>query len=202
MFAYIKGTIEDIGIDYIVVDNSNMGFKIMTSSNVISKVKVHDERTIYTYMNVREDDISLFGFLTKDEIDVFKLLIGVSGIGPKGALAIMSTLSMDELRMAVIAGDHKAIAKANGIGPKTAQKVVIELKDKFKLEDVFGTNGETASTDLPGSTGDDIINDAVLALNALGYSESESFRIVKKTALNGNYDTVEALIKASLKNII
>lgn len=202
MFAYIKGTIEDIGIDYIVVDNSNMGFKIMTSSNVISKVKVHDERTIYTYMNVREDDISLFGFLTKDEIDVFKLLIGVSGIGPKGALAIMSTLSMDELRMAVIAGDHKAIAKANGIGPKTAQKVVIELKDKFKLEDVFGTNSETASTDLPGSTGDDIINDAVLALNALGYSESESFRIVKKTALNGNFDTVEALIKASLKNII
>lgn len=202
MFAYIKGTIEDIGIDYIVVDNSNMGFKIMTSSNVISKVKVHDERTIYTYMNVREDDISLFGFLTKDEIDVFKLLIGVSGIGPKGALAIMSTLSMDELRMAVIAGDHKAIAKANGIGPKTAQKVVIELKDKFKLEDVFGTNDQTASTDLPGSTGDDIINDAVLALNALGYSESESFRIVKKTALNGNFDTVEALIKASLKNII
>ena len=202
MFAYIKGTIEDIGIDYIVVDNSNMGFKIMTSANVISKVKVHDERTIYTYMNVREDDISLFGFLTKDEIDVFKLLIGVSGIGPKGALAIMSVLSMDELRMAVIAGDHKAIAKANGIGPKTAQKVVIELKDKFKLEDVFGTNDETASTDLPGSTGDDIINDAVLALNALGYSESESFRIVKKTALNGNFDTVEALIKASLKNII
>lgn len=201
MFAYIKGTIEDIGTDYIVVDNSNMGFKVMTSANVIAKVSIHDEKTIYTYMNVREDDISLFGFLTKDEIEVFKLLIGVSGIGPKNALSIMSALTMDELRMAVIAGDYKAIAKANGVGPKTAQKAVIELKDKFKLEDVFGTS-DTADDSLSDGTGDDIISDAVLALNALGYSESEALRIVKKTALNGKYDTVEALIKASLKNIM
>lgn len=201
MFAYIKGTIEDIDTDYIVVDNNNMGFKVMTSANVISKVSLHEERTIYTYMNVREDDISLFGFLTKDEITVFKLLIGVSGIGPKNALAIMSALTMDELRMAVIAGDYKAIAKANGVGPKTAQKAVIELKDKFKLEDVFGTT-ETSEDNLSDSNGDDIIGDAVLALNALGYSETESFRIVKKTALNGRYETVEELIKASLKNIM
>lgn len=201
MFAYIKGTIEDIDTDYIVVANNNMGFKIMTSTNVISKVSLHEERTIYTYMNVREDDISLFGFLTKDEITVFKLLIGVSGIGPKNALAIMSALTMDELRMAVIAGDYKAIAKANGVGPKTAQKAVIELKDKFKLEDVFGT-AETSEDNLSDSNGDDIIGDAVLALNALGYSETESFRIVKKTALNGRYETVEELIKASLKNIM
>ncbi len=201
MFAYIKGTIEDIDTDYIVVDNNNMGFKIMTSANVISKVSLHEERTIYTYMNVREDDISLFGFLTKDEITVFKLLIGVSGIGPKNALAIMSALTMDELRMAVIAGDYKAIAKANGVGPKTAQKAVIELKDKFKLEDVFGT-AEASEDNLSDSNGDDIIGDAVLALNALGYSETESFRIVKKTALNGRYETVEELIKASLKNIM
>ncbi|MBR3833510.1 MAG: Holliday junction branch migration protein RuvA [Lachnospiraceae bacterium] len=201
MFAYIKGTIEDIDTDYIVVDNNNMGFKVMTSANVISKVSLHEERTIYTYMNVREDDISLFGFLTKDEITVFKLLIGVSGIGPKNALAIMSALTMDELRMAVIAGDYKAIAKANGVGPKTAQKAVIELKDKFKLEDVFGT-AEASEDNLSDSNGDDIIGDAVLALNALGYSEAESFRIVKKTALNGRYETVEELIKASLKNIM
>lgn len=201
MFAYIKGTIEDIDTDYIVVDNNNMGFKVMTSANVISKVSLHEERTIYTYMNVREDDISLFGFLTKDEITVFKLLIGVSGIGPKNALAIMSALTMDELRMAVIAGDYKAIAKANGVGPKTAQKAVIELKDKFKLEDVFGT-AEASEDNLSDSNGDDIIGDAVLALNALGYSETESFRIVKKTALNGRYETVEELIKASLKNIM
>ena len=201
MFAYIKGTIEDIDIDYIVVESNNVGFKVMTSSNVISKLSLHQERTIYTYMNVREDDISLFGFLTKDEIDAFKLLIGVSGIGPKNALSIMSALTMDELRMAIIAGDYKAIAKANGVGPKTAQKAVIELKDKFKLEDVFGTS-ESEDDNLSETTGDDIIGDAVLALNALGYSESEAYKIVKKTALNGNYDTVEALIKASLKNIM
>lgn len=201
MFSYIKGRIEDIDIDYIVVDNNNIGFKVMTSSNVISKVSLHEERTIFTYMNVREDDISLYGFLTKDEINAFKLLIGVSGIGPKGALAVMSTLTMDELRMAVIAGDHKSIAKANGIGPKTAQKVVIELKDKFKLEDVFG-NTEVDEGGLSEGAGDDIISDAVLALNALGYSEAESLRIVKKTALKGTYNTVEDLIKASLKNIM
>lgn len=201
MFSYIKGRIEDIDIDYIVVDNNNIGFKVMTSSNVISKVSLHEERTIFTYMNVREDDISLYGFLTKDEINAFKLLIGVSGIGPKGALAVMSTLTMDELRMAVIAGDHKSIAKANGIGPKTAQKVVIELKDKFKLEDVFGYT-EVDEGGLSEGAGDDIISDAVLALNALGYSEAESLRIVKKTALKGTYNTVEDLIKASLKNIM
>lgn len=201
MLAYIKGTIEDIDIDYIVVDNNNVGFKILTSANVIAKLSLHEERTIYTYMNVREDDISLFGFLTKDEINVFKLLIGVSGIGPKNALAIMSALTMDEIRMAVISGDYKAIAKANGVGPKTAQKAVIELKDKFKLEDVFGT-GDSSDGDLSEATGDDIIGDAVLALNALGYSESEAYKIVKKTALAGTYNNVEELIKASLKNII
>lgn len=201
MFSYIKGTIEDIDMDYIVVENNNIGFKVLTSANVISKVSLHEDRTIYTYMNVREDDISLFGFLTKDEISVFKLLISVSGIGPKGALAIMSALSMDELRMAVISGDYKAIAKANGVGPKTAQRVVIELKDKFKLEDVFGTV-DSGDGDLSEDASDDIISDAVLALNALGYSESESLRIVKRTALQGSYGTVEDLIKASLKNIM
>lgn len=201
MFSYIKGKIEDIDIDYIVVDNSGMGFKIMTSANVISKVSLHEDRTIYTYMNVREDDISLYGFLSKDEINVFKLLIGVSGIGPKAALAIMSALTVDEIRMAIIAGDHKAIAKANGVGPKIAQRVVVELKDKFKLEDVFGTD-EESSGDLSDNTGDDIISDAVLALNALGYSESEALRVVKKTAVGNTYSTVEELIKASLKNIM
>lgn len=201
MFSYIKGKVEDIDGDYIVIDNSGIGFKIMTSANVIARVSLREDRTIYTYMNVREDDISLFGFLSKDEIDVFKLLIGVSGIGPKGALAIMSALTIDEIRMAIIAGDHKAIAKANGVGPKIAQRVVVELKDKFKLEDVFGSSDEE-STDLSDSTGDDIISDAVLALNALGYSQSEALRVVKKTAVNGSYSTVEDLIKASLKNIM
>ncbi|MBO5387672.1 MAG: Holliday junction branch migration protein RuvA [Lachnospiraceae bacterium] len=201
MLAYIMGKIEDIDTDYLVVDNNNVGFKILTSANVISKLSLHEERTIYTYMNVREDDISLFGFLTKDEITVFKLLIGVSGIGPKNALAIMSALTMDEIRMAVISGDYKVIAKANGVGPKTAQKAVIELKDKFKLEDVFGSV-EADDSSLSEATGDDIIGDAVLALNALGYSESESYKIVKKTALSRTYNTVEELIKASLKNIM
>ena len=110
------------------------------------------------------------------------MLISVSGIGPKGALAIMTVLTVDELRIAVLSEDYKAISKANGVGTKTAQRVVIELKDKFKLEDVFGTV-DVSDGDLSDTNRDDIIGDAVLALNALGYSESESYKIVKKTAL-------------------
>ncbi len=201
MLAYVKGTIEDIEQDYIVVESNGVGFMIMTSSNVISKVSLHENRIIHTYMNVREDDISLYGFLTKEEVKVFKLLISVSGIGPKGALAIMSVLSMDELRMAVIADDYKALAKANGIGPKTAQKAVIELKDKFKLEDVFGV-GIDQSDSLSCDVENDMISDAVLALTALGYSNSEAVRAVKKAGLQGEYSGVEELIKASLKMLI
>ncbi len=201
MLAYIKGTIEDIDVDYIVVESNGVGFKIMTSSNVIAKVALHETRTIHTYMNVREDDISLFGFLSKDEIKVFKLLISVNGIGPKGALSVMSALSMDELRMAVIADDYKAIAKANGVGPKTAQRVVIELKDKFKLEDVFGVGIDQSDT-LSDNGENDMIADAVLALSALGYSNSEAVRAVKKAGMQGEYLGVEELIKASLKMLI
>lgn len=195
MFAYIKGKVEYIGIDYLVVETGGVGFKINTSTIVVSKVSLHDTVTIHTHLNVREDDMSIFGFLTEDELSVFNLLISISGIGPKAALAILSTLSIDELRIAVLSDDHKAIAKANGVGAKTAQRVVIELKDKFKLEDVLTSS---AKEDLPDYGSNDIITETAMALTSLGYSNVEALRAIKKVKDNENM-SVEELLKAALK---
>ncbi|MBQ8924271.1 MAG: Holliday junction branch migration protein RuvA [Lachnospiraceae bacterium] len=199
MYAYIKGTVELIDVESFVIENNGIGYRILTSSNVSSKLKLKDNITTYTYLNVREDDMTLFGFLSEEEVSVFKLLISVSGIGPKGALAIMSALTLDELRMAVLSDDHKAIAKANGVGPKTAQRVVIELKDKFKLEDIF--MGSDISDDLSDNVGSDIITETAMALTSLGYSNVEALRAIKKIE-NADNMTVEELLKEALKKLI
>lgn len=198
MFSYIKGNIEYIDKDSITIENSGIGFRIMTSQHVINKVTLHKPATIFTHMNVREDDISLFGFLSREELEIFRLLISISGIGPKGALAILSTLSVDELRIAVLSEDYKAIAKANGVGAKTAQRLVIELKDKLKLEDVLSSFDEDTNT----SEGNlDNLSEASMALVSLGYSNTEALKAIKKVPA---YDTlsVEDLIKAALKKMI
>lgn len=199
MYAYIKGTVENIDVDSFIIDNSGIGYKILTSTNVASKLKLHDQITTYTYLNVREDDMTLFGFLSNEEVAVFKLLISVSGIGPKGALAIMSQLSLDELRIAVISEDYKAISKANGIGPKTAQRAVIELKDKFKLEEVF--SGSDMSDDLSDADNDDIITETAMALTSLGYSNVEALRAIKKIEGTDKM-TASELLSAALKKLI
>lgn len=199
MFAYIKGTVEYIASDYIVIDNGGVGFKINTSVNTAAKLSLHETALIHTHLSVREDDMSLFGFYTEDELSVFKLLISISGIGPKGALAILSTLSIDELRIAVLSDDHKAIAKANGVGAKTAQRVVIELKDKFKLEDVLSDS--SSKDDLPDVVSNDIITETAMALTSLGYSNVEALRAIKKVPSSDTM-SVEELLKAALKYIM
>ncbi|MBR1816423.1 MAG: Holliday junction branch migration protein RuvA [Lachnospiraceae bacterium] len=199
MYAYIKGIVELIDVESFVIENNGIGYRILTSSNVTSKLKLKDNIITYTYLNVREDDMTLFGFLSEEEVSVFKLLISVSGIGPKGALAIMSALTLDELRMAVLSDDYKAIAKANGVGPKTAQRVVIELKDKFKLEDVFV--GSDLSDDLSDNVGSDTITETAMALTSLGYSNVEALRAIKKIE-NADTLTVEELLKEALKKLI
>ncbi len=198
MFAYIKGKIVNIATDYIIIDNNGMGFKINTSSNTAAKLSLKEEAIIYTHLSVREDDMSLFGFYSEDELSVFKLLIGISGIGPKAALAILSTLSIDELRIAVLSDDHKAIAKANGVGTKTAQRVVIELKDKFKLEDVLT---DVTRDDLSETVSNDIITETAMALTSLGYSNVEALRAIKKVP-DSERMSVEELLKAALKFIM
>lgn len=199
MLAYIKGKVTYIDVDSVVVETGGVGFSISTSSLVTSKLSKNQDIVMFTYLNVREDAMNLFGFLSQDELSVFKMLISVSGIGPKGALAILSTLSVDELRMAVLSDDHKAIAKANGIGPKTAQRVVIELKDKFHLEDVL--DDYSSEGDSYGTASEDIISEAAMALSSLGYSNVEALRAIKKVPNSENM-SVEELLKEALKKIM
>ena len=153
-----------------------------------------EELKIYTYLNVKEDAMQLYGFLSKEELNLFKKLIGVSGVGPKGGLSIITACPGDSLQMAIISGDAKAISKAQGIGAKTAQRIIIELKDKIDLEEVIFTNSGEAVAD----TG--VKSDAIEALIALGYSRTSAFNAVNK--VDKITDDVEELLKLALKNII
>lgn len=138
MISYIKGTIEEIGEDEIVMESHGIGYFIRVPLSVVRSLSVSDKIVkIYTYLYVREDALNLYGFLSKDDLSIFQMLITVNGIGPKGAIGILSNLSADDLRFAVLSDDAKAIAKAPGVGIKTAGKVILELKDKLKLEDAF-----------------------------------------------------------------
>ena len=157
------------------------------------------EVKIHTYLNVREDALQLFGFLTRDDLEVFRLVIGVSGIGPKGGLNILSCLSADELKFAVLSGDAKAICAAPGIGKKTAEKLIIELKDKLNLEEMLKPQS-TASIDVPvDGRGNDIQAEAVQALVALGYGSAESLKAVRQVT---DYTTVEDILKEALKKML
>ena len=199
MIDYIKGTIEEIGSGSFVVETGGIGYLIETSAHAAGRLKLHEAAKVYTHLNVREDEMRLFGFLTRDEVTVFRMLIAVSGIGPKGALAIMSELTVDELRMAVLADDHKAIARANGIGPKTAQRAIIELRDKFKLEDALGgfdPDTESAAVNVQS----DVISETAMALTSLGYSNVEALRAIKKVK-DPEGKSVEKLLKLALKNV-
>ena len=180
MYSYIKGDLaEIIGEDLIVIEANSIGYNIRISTQVLDYLpNIGNEVKIYTYLYVREDAYILYGFLTRDDLEVFKLLITVSGIGPKGALAILSVMSTDDLRFAVLGEDAKAIAKAPGVGNKTAQRLIIELKDKLHLEDVFEqklANSQTSvfKNELTGKK-----NEVMEALVSLGYSSSEALKVL------------------------
>lgn len=203
MLAYVKGQLEAVTGDGIVVENNGIGYEICVPFSVMSELpSLGEEVKIYTYLHVREDVLKLFGFLTKDDLSIFKLLITVNGIGPKGALGILSAISPDDLRFAVLADDVKAISKAPGIGAKTAGKLILELKDKLKLEDAFESRLANMEDRQPvkGGVEGDILNEAVQALTALGYSSTEALKAVRKVSV-GAETTVEELLKLSLKYI-
>lgn len=201
MYAYIKGTLEEIGEGWLVIDNHGIGYQIQAPANIVDYLpSMGDEVKIYTYLHVKEDAMSLFGFLTKDDLKVFQLLLGVNGIGPKGALAILSVMTTDNLRFAVIGGDSKAIAKAPGIGAKTAQRIILELKDKLNLEDVFEEKTAISQSSIPQSETKTVKNEAVAALVALGYSSSEALSVVSKIEITET-DSVEDVLKAALKQM-
>lgn len=203
MINYIIGKLAGVTQSSIIVENGGIGYEILVPLSVIDRVgQVGNEIKIYTYMHVREDLLQLFGFMEKDELDVFKLLITVSGIGPKGALGILGSMGVDDLRFAVLTGDSKTIAKAPGIGAKTAGKLILELRDKLKFNDVKDTNQDISANVLPNSNDNSkqMISDAVAALSALGYLPTDAMKAVKSVEV-GTYSTVEELLKLSLKRI-
>ncbi len=200
MFSYIKGELAEINIDHIVIDVNGIGYQIFIPTNTLNYLpSIGESVKIHTYLYIREDAMILYGFLTKDDLEMFKLLITVSGIGPKGGLGILSTLSSDDLRFAVLSGDSKAISKAPGIGAKTAQRVILDLKDKISLEEAFEQKLEN-NKNISQSENNSVKNDAVLALTSLGYSSTESLKAVSKVEITEDMD-VEAVLKASLKHM-
>lgn len=204
MYAYIKGTLEETAEDAVVVEAGGIGYNIRVSTATAELLPgVGNEVKIYTYTLVREDAFSLFGFLTRDDLEIFKKLIAVNGIGPKGGLAILSVMSADALRFAVMAGDAKAIAKAPGIGAKTAERVILELRDKISLEDTLkglGDSGGAAGTNT-GAGGDNLMKrEAIEALVALGYSASDATAAVKKVEVSEDV-TSETILKLALKHM-
>lgn len=201
MISYIKGQLAEVAVDSIVVDHDGIGYQIFVPASVLGQMPpVGSAVKVYTYLYVREDIMCLYGFLTRDDMSVFKLLITVSGIGPKGALGILSTISADDLRFAVMAGDIKAISKAPGIGNKTAQRLIIELKDKLKLEDVF-EHADGAESPVMDPSAQNNTNEAVLAMVALGYSQSEALRAVRQCEITEDM-TSDAILKLALKKIL
>ena len=200
MYSYIKGELAEVNTDHIVVETGGIGYMVYVPAQSLEYLpSIGDDIKIYTYLYIREDAMILYGFLTKDDLEVFKLLITVSGIGPKGGLSILSTLSSDDLRFAILSGDSKAISKAPGIGSKTAQRVIIDLKDKMSLEEAFEKKLENTENALKMPEGNSAVkNDAVLALYALGYSSTESLKAVSKVEITEGMD-VEDVLKQALK---
>lgn len=208
MFAYIKGVVTYIGHEEIVIEKDDIGFSILTSDNVTRRLSIGEKVTIHTYLHVKEDDLKLFGFFDTTELEIFKLLISVNGIGPKGALAIMSTLTVSDIFMAVASEDAKAISKAPGVGAKTAMKAIIELKDKIGPDKLAGKGiampeglGDIVKTAQVGSTSDSsAMGETIEALESLGYSRSEAMKAISKVDGASELST-EALLKAALKKM-
>lgn len=203
MFSYIKGPLVEVFEDTIVVEAGSIGWNIHVPLSVLDVLpRTGEEVRIYTSFQVREDAMTLYGFLTRQDLQMFKQLLGVNGIGPKAALGILSTMRPDDLRMAIISEDAKAIAKAPGIGPKTAKRVILDLKDRIRMEDILPAgivmDQEVPAAALVGMEG--IGREAIEALVALGYSMNEAARAVHQVEITDGM-TVEAVLKASLRHL-
>ena len=201
MIAFVKGIIDDITEENVVIDIGGIGYNVKISTGTAAMLPgINEEIKLYTYTCVREDMFSLYGFLTRDDLEIFKKLITVNGIGPKGGLAILSVMSADDLRFAIMAGDAATISKAPGIGKKTAERVILDLRDKISVEDTL-IHREMQPIQI-GSSSDNnhAKNEAVEALTALGYSATDALHAVKNVHIDENMD-VETILKLALKNM-
>lgn len=200
MIAYVKGEIAEITEDSVVIEVGGVGMNVHISAREAQKLPgIGGTVKLHTYMLVREDAFLLYGFLSKADLALFKKCLTVSGIGPKGALAILSVMDADALKYAILSKDAKAIAKAPGIGARTAERLILDLKDKISYEDAFISMemAQDAGGTLPE---EGALREAVEALVALGYGQTESMRAVKQVADAESMDS-STLLKAALKKL-
>lgn len=193
MFAYIKGSLEVKSINYVVVENNGIGYKIYMSSKSIGTIgNIGEQVKVHIHYHVREDDISLYGFNSEEELRMFEILINVSGVGVKSALTMLSDITPSSFALAVINDDVTRLTKVPGVGKKTAQRLILELKDKLKSEDITSEEIEVEE-----KKNNNINNDAVVALQVLGYSKKEAETVLEKIDTNGL--SIEETIKQALK---
>ena len=199
MISYIIGEIKHIGEDNFVIENNNIGYFINSSFNTIKTLEINNEFKIFTKMNVREDDISLFGFSSKDELEVFELLTSVSTIGPKNAIAILSTLNVDKIKLAIVNNDIDTLTKAKGIGKKTASRIILELVDKVKKM-AINDDISISNPDIDNISSNGEIEVAREALLNLGYQRNSIDKVL--ASLKDSDLSLEEIIKESLKRKI
>lgn len=197
MISYIIGEIKYIGEDSFVIENNNIGYLINSSFNTIKTLEINNEFKIFTKMNVREDDISLFGFSSKDELEVFELLTSVSTIGPKNAIAVLSTLNVDKIKLSIVSNDIETLTKAKGIGKKTASRIILELVDKVKKM-AINEDLTISDTNITGSNNE--IEVAREALVNLGYQRNSIDKVL--SSLKDSDLSLEEIIKEALKRMI
>lgn len=192
MINYIKGEITKKGLDFLVIENQGIGYHVNTSQNTLNKIQSGSETIIFTYLHVREDILSLFGFADNDELDMFRKLISVNGVGPKAGLSILSILDTISLKVAILGNDIQKISKASGIGKKTASKIILELKDKIEkidIEDVVESS----------SVVENETSELIKVLMSLGFSQNEAKKSLQK--INLNEKTENEIIKEALRNL-
>ena len=198
MYAFFKGTVESIYSDYLILDTGSMGVNIMMSASELDRINVSDEVKIYTYTSVREDAITLYGFLSREKLDFFKLLLTVNGVGPKLAIGIAGC-NTEDVKTAIVAQDTKALSKLPGVGAKMAGRLALELKDKISLFSSIDSDRDTVSTGVSDkNTGNTLISEAVSVLTALGYSSSEALRAIRSVDISDD-DTAESLVPKALR---
>ena len=194
MIAYIRGIVTEKNVNTVTVECRGIGYEIFATGRDVDKLSKGGEVLIHTYLRISEDAHTLYGFLNKDDMVMFKKLIIVNGVGPKAALSIMNTLNSFDLKIAIVTEDYKAICAAVGVGSKIAKKIILELKEKVKPDDI-GTL-EAADT-----SGNSVVSEALEALVSLGYSNSEAYKVIKEIEVK-NTDTTEDILKLALKKML
>lgn len=199
MIAYLKGIVAAVTQTRVVLDVNGVGYQVFISSRDAADMPGRgEEAKIHIYLSVREDAMQLFGFLSEDDLEMYKLLLTVNGIGPKAALGVLSALTADDIRFAVLSDDVKTISKAPGVGSKTAKKLILELKDKLDLEDIY--EKKLSHTKEADRASGDAKAEAVQALTALGYSSSDALKAVRNAGITEDMDT-ETILKLALKQM-